>query len=355
VPPALPWTVRLEDDKVVLIDQTVLPGELRFVECREVECVARAIETMVVRGAPAIGATAAYGLALAAMTSPSKDSGGLMRDLEAAGKRLRRTRPTAVNLFWAIERVIRAARSASESGDVEEIRRAVVSEAERIAQEDVEANRAIGRHGAQLIEDGMTLMTICNAGTLATVWYGTVTAPIYTAWDEGKRFSVIALETRPVLQGARLTAYELHAAGIPVTLIVDGAAAHTIRERGVDLILVGADRILRDGTVYNKIGTYSLALAARAHGVPFFSVAPTSTFDLESSRSDVRIEERRPEEVATVRGVRIAPEGVDVYNPAFDMTPPHLLTGIVTERGILHQPLWLSIARAFGLSATAGH
>lgn len=348
MPPALPWTVRLEEDKVVLIDQTALPTELKFVECSDVECVARAIETMVVRGAPAIGATAAFGLALAAMHSKATDPKALLEELNVAAERLRKTRPTAVNLFWAIDRVMSAAVKAADSGSADAIRENVVKEAKAIAQEDVDANMAIGRHGAELIDDGMTIMTICNAGTLATVWYGTVTAPVYTAWDQGKRFSVIALETRPVLQGARLTAYELHAAGIPVTLIVDGAAAHTMREKGVDLIFVGADRILADGTVYNKIGTYSLALAARAHGIPFFSVAPTSTFDLKSTRSDVRIEERSPDEVTHVRGVRIAPEGVNVFNPAFDMTPPELLTGIITEKGILYQPLKLSIARTLG-------
>ncbi len=348
MPPALPWTVRLEGDRVILIDQTALPTELRFVECRDVECVARAIETMVVRGAPAIGATAAFGLALAAIHSNADSFTDLLRELGLAAERLRKTRPTAVNLFWAIDRVMSAAERAAESGSIDAVREEVVREAQSIAQEDVDANMAIGRHGAELIEDGMTIMTICNAGTLATVWYGTVTAPIYTAWEQGKRFSIIALETRPVLQGARLTAYELHAAGIPVTLIVDGAAAHTIREKGVDLVFVGADRILADGTVYNKIGTYGLALAARAHGVPFFSVAPTSTFDLKSTRSDVKIEERSPEEVTHVRGVRIAPEGVNVFNPAFDMTPPELLTGIITERGILYQPLKMSIARALG-------
>ncbi|RLG46387.1 MAG: S-methyl-5-thioribose-1-phosphate isomerase [Thermoproteota archaeon] len=344
--PKVPRTVRYEPGRVILIDQRRLPDELTFLECSTVEDVARAIETMAVRGAPAIGVTAALGLALAAEVSGARDRESLLRDLREAAERLRRTRPTAVNLFWAIDRVMRAAESAE--GGAEDVRRAVVEEALKMAEEDVETNRRIGELGAELIEDGSTVMTICNAGSLATVWYGTVTAPMYVAWERGVRFRVVALETRPVLQGARLTSFELSAEGIPVTLIVDGAAGHYMRERGVDLVLVGADRILRDGTVFNKIGTYSLAVLAREHGVPFFSVAPTSTFDMVSDRSDVKIEERPREEVASFRGVKVAPDRVEVYNPAFDMTPPEYLTGIVTELGILYQPLRLSIARALG-------
>ena len=342
----LPRTVRWEDGRVILIDQTKLPEELTFIECEDVECVARAIEEMKVRGAPAIGATAAYGLALVAHHFRARDESKFISELEKAAERLRRTRPTAVNLFWAIERVMKAAKA--ESG-LEGIKRRVIEEALKIGEEDVESNRRIGEHGQELIQDGQTIMTICNAGSLATVHLGTVLAPIYLAWEKGKKIRVIALETRPVLQGARLTAFELHYAGIPVTLIVDGASGYVMKEVGVDLVLVGADRILSDGTVYNKIGTYNLAIIAKEHNVPFYSVAPTSTFDLKSKREDVVIEQRNPAEIREIKGVKIAPSGVNVLNPAFDMTPPEYLTGILTEKGILRPPFKKSIAKLFDL------
>ncbi len=342
----LPRTVRWEKGKVILIDQTKLPEELTFVECEDVECVARAIEEMKVRGAPAIGATAAFGLALVAYYSKAEDENEFFSEVEKAARRLRRTRPTAVNLFWAINRVMRAAKAGK---SLQDMRKRVLEEALKIAEEDVESNRMIGEYGQELIEDGQTIMTICNAGSLATVHLGTVLAPIYLAWEKGKKIKVIALETRPVLQGARLTAFELHYAGIPVTLIVDGASGYVMREIGVDLVLVGADRILRDGTIFNKIGTYNLAIISKEHGVPFYSVAPTSTFDLKSKREDVVIEQRNPGEVIEIKGVRIAPSGVRVLNPAFDMTPPEYLAGILTEKGILRPPLMESISNLFGL------
>ena len=342
----VPRTVRWENGKVILIDQTKLPEELTFIECENLECVARAIEEMKVRGAPAIGATAAYGLALVAHHSKARDESKFLSELEEATERLRRTRPTAVNLFWAIERVVKAAKAES---SLESMKRRVIEEALKIGEEDVESNRRIGEYGQELIQDGQTIMTICNAGSLATVHLGTVLAPIYLAWEKGKRIRVIALETRPVLQGARLTAFELHYAGIPVTLIVDGASGYVMREVGVDLVLVGADRILSDGTVFNKIGTYNLAIIAKEHNVPFYSVAPTSTFDLKSRREDVIIEQRNPAEIREIKGVKIAPSGVNVLNPAFDMTPPEYLTGILTEKGILRPPFKESIARLFDL------
>jgi len=342
----VPRTVRWENGKVILIDQTKLPEELTFIECENLECVARAIEEMKVRGAPAIGATAAYGLALVAHHSKARDESKFLSELEEATERLRRTRPTAVNLFWAIERVVKAAKAES---SLESMKRRVIEEALKIGEEDVESNRRIGEYGQELIQDGQTIMTICNAGSLATVHLGTVLAPIYLAWEKGKRIRVIALETRPVLQGARLTAFELHYAGIPVTLIVDGASGYVMREVGVDLVLVGADRILSDGTVFNKIGTYNLAIIAKEHNVPFYSVAPTSTFDLKSRREDVIIEQRNPAEIREIKGVKIAPSGVNVLNPAFDMTPPEYLTGILTEKGILRPPFKESITRLFDL------
>ena len=342
--PVLPRTVDWQNGSVVLIDQTKLPEELSFLRCDDVESVAKAIEEMKVRGAPAIGATAAFGLALVSSKSKAGNTEDLMEEMELAANRLRRTRPTAINLFWAIERVLK---SAEQESGVGEMRRRAIEEATKIAEEDVEANRRIGEYGQKLMEDAHTIMTICNAGTLATVQLGTVLAPIYMAWERGKRIRVIALETRPVLQGAKLTCFELKYAGVPVTLIVDGASAHVMRTAGVDLVLVGADRILKDGTVFNKIGTYNLAINAKELGVPIYSVAPSSTFDLESSPDEVEIEERDPREVAEIAGFRIAPEGTDVLNPAFDMTPPRLLTGILTDKGVLKQPLSESIARAF--------
>ncbi len=341
----LPRTVDFDGSKVILVDQRKLPEELTFFECEDVECVAYAIRSMVVRGAPAIGATAAFGLALVA--SKFKGSADqLVRELESAANLLKSTRPTAYNLFWAIDRVMQRARGST----VEEIRRNVVEEARRIAEEDVESNRRIGENGYRLIEDGYRVMTICNAGSLATVWYGTATAPMYRAHEEGTRFEVIALETRPVLQGARITAFELSRAGIPVKLIVDGAAGYAMSELGVDLVITGADRILRDGTTYNKIGTYSLSVLARDHGVPFYVAAPTSTFDLTSRPEDVRIEMRDPREVAFIGERRIAPEGVEILNPAFDRTPPENITGIITERGVVRRPLDDGIRSLFGLS-----
>ncbi len=328
-----------------MIDQRKLPASLEFLECADVECVARAIETMAVRGAPAIGAAAAYGLALAASAAGGGSREEVLEELSRAADRLRSTRPTAVNLFWAVDRVLRAARRVEDAGAIAS---AVLREANAIAEEDVRANLAIGEHGKSLIGDGSVVMTICNAGSLATVWYGTATAPMYSAHREGRKFRVVALETRPVLQGARLTAFELSRAGIPVTLIVDGAAGHVMRELGVDLVITGADRILSDGTVYNKIGTFNLAVLAHELGIPFFVAAPTSSFDLEAEPGEVEIEVRPPEEVTTLGGSKIAPRGVDVYNPAFDFTPPKYLSGIITERGILRPPLSLSIRRAFG-------
>lgn len=335
----LPRTVEFDGERVILVDQRKLPEELTFLECRDVECVASAIREMAVRGAPAIGAAAAFGLALAA----SKSSGDVLGELRRAAGLLRSTRPTAYNLFWAIDRVMKRAEGSSPG----EIRDEVIEEARRIAEEDVENNRRIGEFGYRLIEDGYRVMTICNAGSLATVWYGTATAPMYRAYEEGISFEVFVLETRPVLQGARITAFELSKVGISVKLIVDGAAGYVMSELGVDLVITGADRVLADGTTYNKIGTYSLSVLAKEHGVPFYVAAPTSTFDLSSRPEEVRIEMRDPREVAFVRGRRIAPEGVTILNPAFDRTPPENLSGIVTEKGLIRRPFDEGIRKLF--------
>lgn len=331
----LPRTVDFDGERVVMVDQRKLPEELAFLECDNIDCIASAIREMAVRGAPAIAATAAFGLALHAL----KLEGGeeeFRREIEAAADLLRSTRPTAYNMFWAIDRVLNSIKSA---GTVEEMRRKALEEARRIAEEDVKANLSIGEHGKQLISDGAKIMTICNAGSLATVWFGTATAPLYKAKMEGMEFEVYVLETRPVLQGARITSFELSRAGIPVKLIVDSAAGYVMSEVGIDLIITGADRILSDGTIYNKIGTYTLSVLAKEHGVPFYVAAPTSTIDLISKRSEVRIEMRSPEEVVLINGKRIAPEGISVLNPAFDRTPPENVTGIITEKGIVRKPL----------------
>ncbi len=337
----LPRTVEFDGRKVVMIDQRKLPDELTFFECEDIDCVSFAIRSMVVRGAPAIAAAAAFGLALHS-TKVEGDREGLIREMMSAADLLRSTRPTAYNMFWAIDRVLRAIEGAR---DADDLRERAIREAREIAEEDVRANLSIGEHGKRLINEGSRVMTICNAGSLATVWLGTATAPLYLAKEEGLNFEVYVLETRPVLQGARITSFELRRAGIPVKLIVDGAAGYVISEMGVDLIITGADRILSDGTVFNKIGTYTLSVLAKEHGIPFYVAAPTSTIDPRSSSRDVRIEMRDPEEVITINGRRIAPEGTEVLNPAFDRTPPENITGIITERGVIRKPLDEGIRR----------
>ncbi|MEM3537571.1 MAG: S-methyl-5-thioribose-1-phosphate isomerase [Candidatus Korarchaeum sp.] len=343
----LPRTVEFDGRKVIMVDQRKLPEELTFFECEDVDCVSFAIRNMVVRGAPAIAAAAAFGLALHSKAIDSEDRDFFIGEMRRAAELLMSTRTTAYNIFWAIDRVMRAIHGAR---DPREMRERAVREAREIAEEDVRANLSIGENGRHLVEEGSRVMTICNAGSLATVWLGTATAPLYLAKRDGVNFEVYVLETRPVLQGARITSFELRRAGIPVKLIVDSAAGYVISEVGIDLIITGADRILSDGTVFNKIGTYTLSVLAKEHGVPFYVAAPTSTIDPRSSRRDVRIEMRDAEEVLVVNGRRIAPEGVEVLNPAFDRTPPDNITGIITERGMIGRPLEEGIRRALSLS-----
>ncbi|MBC7224782.1 MAG: S-methyl-5-thioribose-1-phosphate isomerase, partial [Anaerolineae bacterium] len=263
-----------------------------------------------------------------------------------AAEVLRAARPTAANLFWAVDRMLRRAQEAAE-GSVEEVVRAVEEEAQRLADEDVEVNRRMGRIGAEVVEDGARILTHCNAGSLATVDYGTVLGVIRAAVEAGKRVHVWVDETRPRLQGARLTAWELLRDGIPMTLIADNAAGHLMRTGQVDLVLFGADRVAANGDVANKVGSYKLAVLARENGIPCYSVSPTSTIDLEvPTGDDIPIEERDPREVTEIAGVRIAPEGVPVYNPAFDVTPHRYLTGIITENGIVYPPFRLNLRRA---------
>lgn len=325
-------TVEWVNGRVRMIDQTKLPNKFAYVSFRNYRQVAKAIKDMTVRGAPAIGVAAAMGLALAANANRTKDKDQFMQGLQAAAEVLRNSRPTAWNLFWAIDRVLRKAQQTE--GGPNEIATQVVAEAQQIAQEDVEANHRIGEHGASLIDDGDQVLTHCNAGTLATVSYGTAIAPVRTAIRQGKKVRVIATETRPRLQGAKLTTYELLRDGIPVTLIVDGAVGYVMEMSMVQKVIVGADRITKK-FVANKVGTYLIALAAKANNVPFYVAAPASTFNLRNDQSEVKIEERNPQEVTHIGGKRIAPKGVSAFNPAFDLTPVELVTGFITERGVL--------------------
>lgn len=338
-------TVAWKDNSVVFIDQTKLPNKLVYVTCKNYNEVADVIRRLVVRGAPAIGVSAAFGLALAAQQSKAKTLPELMRDLDSAFKVLQATRPTAVNLFWALQRVMGKGKRAK---TLEEAKRVVLNEALKMAQEDIETNRKIGAHGLKLFRDGDMVLTHCNAGSLATVAYGTALGVIRAARDSGKRLGVIATETRPVMQGSRLTAFELLHDGIDVSLITDTAVGHMMAIGAVNHVIVGADRVLRTGHVFNKIGTYQVAILASKHNVPFYVAAPLSTFDFESTPEDVIIEDRSVDEVVKVGKRRIAPKGVRVFNPAFDMTPPELITGIITEKGVLNPPFSKNLKSLLG-------
>jgi len=330
-------TLRWDRTRLFLLDQTALPHEEREVECRSAAEVAAAIREMKVRGAPAIGAAAAYGLALEAASGGETDVSQFRRRLEQAAATLEAARPTAVNLRWALRRMLQVAHRSGER-TVADLRASLVAEAEAIAAEDVRVNRAIGRHGAALLRPGERILTHCNTGGLATVGHGTAFGIVRTAHGDGKRVSLIACETRPYLQGARLTVWEALRAGIDVTLITDNAAGALMARGSVDRVLVGADRIARNGDVANKIGTYALAVLARAHEIPFLVAAPLSTIDLETpDGTAIPIEERPASEVTHLAGVRIAPD-VHVENPAFDITPHRLVSAIVTEGGVATPP-----------------
>ncbi|MCH6567422.1 MAG: S-methyl-5-thioribose-1-phosphate isomerase [Nitrospinae bacterium] len=335
--PLIP-TVAWRDGAVVLIDQRKLPAEEVFLELRTVEEVAQAIETMVVRGAPAIGVTAALGVLVAVRAIDAGEPVAFWNALEASFQRLSDTRPTARNLFWAIERM-RAVAERHQKSALPEVAKALEHEALSILEEDVAACQALGQAGATLIDEGAMVLTHCNAGGLATAGYGTAGGVIRTAHYQGKTISVYVDETRPLLQGSRLTAWEFARDGIPIQLITDNMAGHFLQQGAVDLVIVGADRIAANGDTANKIGTYTLAVLAREHEVPFYVAAPTSTVDLGlPSGADIPIEERSPEEVTTWAGERVAPEGIGVANPAFDITPSKLITAIITERGIVRAP-----------------
>jgi methylthioribose-1-phosphate isomerase len=328
------------DGHVRLIDQTLLPGRLEVLEVRTVEQMVDAIRRLAVRGAPAIGVAAAYGVLLGVQSAPTGDRADVLGRTQEAAATLAKSRPTAVNLFWALDRMVARARRDFQAGaSGEAIVEGLFDEAHGLWAEDSRTCRRIGELGAELLADGATVLTHCNAGGLATVAYGTALAPIYVATEQGKKVAVLAGETRPLLQGARLTAWELQRAGIDVTLITDNMAARVMFEGRVDAVFVGADRIARNGDVANKIGTYGVAVVAREHRVPFYVCAPLSTFDPSiPDGSHIPIEERAPEEVTEGFGQRTAPQGVRVYNPAFDVTPARLVTAIVTEAGVIASP-----------------
>jgi methylthioribose-1-phosphate isomerase len=337
-------TIEWKDNSVIMIDQTKLPNNLEFVTYTDYKQVADAIRTLVVRGAPAIGVSGAFGLALAVLQSNAKEKEHLIKDLEVAKKILFETRPTAVNLAWGLENIMKVAKG----GDtVEQIRESVVEAAKQMAEEDIKINMSMGKNGSELFNDNDTIMTHCNAGALATVGYGTALGVIRATKDKGKNIKVIATETRPIQQGSRLTAFELKHDGIDVILIPDTAVGYTMANGLVSGVVVGADRILQTGHVFNKIGTYQVATMAKQHNIPFYVAAPLSTFDLQSKPSDVIIEQRKASEVTGIGDKKTAPDDIDVINPAFDMTPPELISGIITENGVAKPPFEESIKQLF--------
>jgi methylthioribose-1-phosphate isomerase len=324
--------VKWHENKLILLDQTRLPTEEVYLELTRYPEVADSIKRLAVRGAPAIGVAAAYGVALGALEIQAGTRPEFLTQLKSVMKTLADSRPTARNLFWAIERMERVASSGK---TITEIKKSLVNEALKIHQEQIESDRELSLLGATLIDEGDTILTICNTGILATAGYGTALGVIKQTSAEGKNIKVIAVETRPLLQGARLTACELKKAGIPFILITDSMAGSFMRQGKVDAVITGADRIARNGDTANKIGTYTLAVLAKEHGLPFYVAAPSSTIDLSiASGDDIVIEERQPEEVTCFQGVRTAPEGIRVANPAFDVTPHEYITAIITEKGI---------------------
>jgi len=346
-------TVFWENNQLKMIDQRILPGRFEVISYTDHVSVARAITDMVVRGAPAIGAAAAFGLALAGFESASTSSRELIADLQAASATLKASRPTAVNLAWAVDRILSSLsqreRAGDEGGDVDAIRHFVLEEAQRIADEDVEINKRMAEHGAALIKDGDTIIHHCNTGALATVDWGTALGVIHTAHEQGKRIHVLVDETRPRLQGARLTAWELEQYGIPYEIISDNTAGYFLKAGKVQKCFVGSDRTAANGDVANKIGTYMLALAAHDNEIPFYPVVPTSTIDLSLAHGDlIPIEERNPEEVLGLEfnGERVAPKNARARNIAFDVTPNRLVTGIVTENGVVYPPFEVNLRKA---------
>ena len=337
-------TVEWKNNKVVMIDQTKLPNQLIFEEYDDFNQVAHAIKTLIVRGAPAIGVSGAFGLALAVLQSKASTKDELIYDLEDARKILFATRPTAVNLGWGLEKIMNVAKTGN---SVEEIKDLVIREAKKMAEQDIEINKAMGKNGSKLFDNNDTIMTHCNAGALATVAYGTALGVIRATRESGKNVKVIATETRPIQQGSRLTAFELKHDGFDVSLIPDTAVGYTMANGLVNKVVVGADRIVKTGHVFNKIGTYQVATMAKQHGIPFYVAAPLSTIDLQTKAEDVIIEMRKGDEVTGIGGKKTAPDEINVINPAFDMTPPELIAGIITEKGVATAPYEKSIPKLF--------
>ena len=337
-------TIEWKNNEVIMIDQTKLPNELVFVKFTDYNDVAEAIRTLVVRGAPAIGVSGAFGMALAGVQSKAETKEELLSDLKKAQKILFMTRPTAVNLVWGLEQIMKVAK---ENDSVDEIKESIIDKAKQMADEDIKINQEMGKHGSQLFKNNDSVMTHCNAGALATMGYGTALGVIRATKESGKNVKVIATETRPVQQGSRLTAFELKHDGIDVTIIPDTAVGYTMANNLVNRVVVGADRILRTGHVYNKIGTYQVATMAKQHNIPFYVAAPLSTFDLKSNTDDVIIEQRNASEVTGIGDKKTAPDDISVINPAFDLTTPDLISGIITEKGVIKPPYEESITKLF--------
>lgn len=344
-------TIEWEGDmngRIRLIDQTLLPTELKFVYCEDTKSIWHAIKTLMVRGAPAIGIAGAMGVVLGVKDIQVKSTDAFLKELKQVTTYLGASRPTAVNLFWGLARMERIAQE-NKNASVPEIKEALLQEALKIQNEDKVICRQIGENGVNLIKDGSGILTHCNAGGLATADYGTALAVLFKAKEKGKHITVYADETRPLLQGARLTAWELVHAGIDVTLICDSMAGHVMKMGKVQCVIVGADRIAANGDTANKIGTYSVSILAKEHGIPFYVAAPVSTFDLNiKSGDEIPIEERAPEEITFGFGKKTAPEGVKVFNPAFDVTPARNITAIITEKGVIHSPSHENIQRLLG-------
>jgi methylthioribose-1-phosphate isomerase len=351
-------TIEWTDEGVRMLDQRLLPSEEKYLMLRSYEEVAEAIKKMVIRGAPAIGIAAAMGLALGASQSVGTSVADLEDDFDYMCQVMSETRPTAVNLFWAIERMREKFRhEKARTQEAEKIKASLVEEALNVFREDLEANRALGRFGAELLSDGDTVLTHCNAGALATAGdYGTALGVIRGAIDAGKRIAVIADETRPFLQGLRLTAWELAKDNIPVTVITDNMAGHVMKSGKINAVVVGADRIAANGDAANKIGTYMVAVLAKKHNIPFYVAAPISTLDLSlKSGEEIPIDERDPKEVTHIKEHQLAPDGVGVHNPAFDVTPNELIAAIVTDKGVARAPYLTSLRQLVGTSAAGSN
>jgi methylthioribose-1-phosphate isomerase len=345
--PTIEWIGEI-DGNIKLIDQTLLPNELKYVYCDDRESIYHAIKTLMVRGAPAIGIAAAMGTVVGIKNSNCEDFDAFFKEMKEVMSYLGSSRPTAVNLFWGLKRMEDTAIKNKEKS-ISEIKNILLTEAKTILEEDKAICRKIGENGESLLADGDSVITHCNAGGLATGDYGTALAVMFTAAEKGKKISVYADETRPLLQGSRLTAWELKNAGIDVTLICDNMAAHTMKQKKIDCVIVGADRIAANGDAANKIGTYSLSIIAKEHNVPFYVAAPASTFDLTiNSGDEIPIEERSPDEVTSLAGKKTAPDGIKVFNPAFDVTPASNIRAIITEKGVIDNPDMESVKNIIG-------